>query len=142
MASLLQPGGGPGHEWGGAVRLRGRAEGGASHLPDRLLHLLQGQPSEGGHLRGPLAGRQARWEVGLAGEGGNQELVLLVPLPYSHNELRGCRKALTCCVCVLVSRGVVKWLDGRIYTGTFKNGLEDGSVGVNQSINLSMYQSP
>uniref|UniRef100_A0A673WNJ8 Alsin Rho guanine nucleotide exchange factor ALS2 n=1 Tax=Salmo trutta TaxID=8032 RepID=A0A673WNJ8_SALTR len=23
-------------------------------------------------------------------------------------------------------RGVVKWLDGRIYTGTFKNGLEDG----------------
>lgn len=23
-------------------------------------------------------------------------------------------------------RGVLKWPDGRIYTGTFKNGLEDG----------------
>lgn len=29
------------------------------------------------------------------------------------------------CLCF---RGVVKWTDGKLYTGTFKNGLEDGSV--------------
>lgn len=28
----------------------------------------------------------------------------------------------------LCFRGVLKWPDGRIYTGTFKNGLEDGWV--------------
>lgn len=28
----------------------------------------------------------------------------------------------------MCSRGVVKWPDGRMYTGTFKNGLEDGLV--------------
>lgn len=27
---------------------------------------------------------------------------------------------------VVVFRGVLKWPDGRIYTGSFKNGFEDG----------------
>lgn len=31
---------------------------------------------------------------------------------------------LFCFVCF--PRGVLKWSDGRIYTGAFKNGLEDG----------------
>lgn len=30
---------------------------------------------------------------------------------------------------VFSARGLLKWPDARTYTGTFKNGLEDGSVG-------------
>lgn len=39
---------------------------------------------------------------------------------FVHDE-----KELIGCFCY---RGVLKWPDGRMYTGTFKNGLEDGLV--------------
>lgn len=29
-------------------------------------------------------------------------------------------------ILIVIFRGVLKWPDGRVYTGEFRNGLEDG----------------
>lgn len=41
-----------------------------------------------------------------------------------------CMTRKSCDWLLLCYRGALKWPDGRLYTGTFKNGLEDGLVAV------------
>lgn len=51
--------------------------------------------------------REAQWKVGAA------QVVFTPPRSSAQPPC-------------LFSRGMLRWPDGRTYTGTFKNGLEDG----------------
>lgn len=117
VVARYKSGSGAGSEWGGVIYSPSYFWDGIksrpSHFPNRLLYLLQGQQVEGRDIWGPLGGRETPWEVGVSVRGG--------ATVFEKNKLTGC---FYCC------RGVLKWPDGRMYTGMFKNGLEDGLAAI------------
>lgn len=120
VASLHQPGSGPGPERGRAglhISQLGviRTKAGASYFQDGLLHFLQRWTTERGDVRRPLAQWQTQRQVGHT----LSVCVLIEHFQYWYWFILWLEL-------MMFFRGVLKWPDGRIYTGEFKNGLEDG----------------
>lgn len=100
------------------------SEAGTTHFTQCQIYFLQGSSPKGCNLWWTLAFREASWQVRMFTFGfmpGVRMVVLVLQKYWLSETLIDMYYSL-----LMHSRGVLKWPDGKIYSGMFRNGLEDG----------------